>query len=71
MVKTAIKQATQNPLILTVINKDKKKFETIIQGKKITASFSTNPDENILKLVKTILIDSHTNHMKIEKRLEK
>jgi len=41
-----------------------KTIETTIQGKKIVATFSPKPDENILKLVKTILINSHTSsHM--------
>ena len=39
-----------------------KTIEKIIQGKKITATFSEMPDSNILHLVKKILIDSHTKH---------
>jgi len=52
------------PLTLrgTVCTKGGKKFETTIQGKKITASFTICPDENVLSLVKKILVDSHTNN---------
>jgi len=63
-------QATQPPLTLhsIVCNTGGKRFETVIQGKKITASFAANPDEKILKLVRNILIDSHTsNKTPIEK----
>ena len=65
MERQVFMQTIQNPMPLRgmVCNDGEKKFETIIQGKKITASFSADPDENILKLVKKILIDSHTNKM--------
>jgi hypothetical protein len=58
-------QSKQTPLMLrgAVCNKKIKKFEAVIQGKKITASFPVNPDEKILNLVKKILIDSHTNNL--------
>jgi len=50
-------------------NKSEKKYETIIRGKIITASFSTEPDENILGLVKKLLIDSHASNFTENKNL--
>ena len=51
------------PPVVRGYDSGSKRLETIIQGKKITASFATSPGNNILTLVKKILVDSHTNNM--------
>ena len=67
MAKQAMaREIVHSPLALTPCNKAEGKFETTIQGKTITAYFAKKPDENVLRLVKTILIDSHTsNHVSL------
>ena len=57
-----IVQIAHNPLTLIPCTTGEGKFETTIQGKAITAYFAKKPDDNALKLVKQILIDSHTNN---------
>jgi len=59
--KTAIAKIVHKPLNLVPCTGYEGKFETTIQGTKITATFSNEPDHEALKLAKTILIDSHTN----------
>jgi len=59
--QATVTQIVHKPLILTPCTSGEDKFETTIQGKTITAYFAKNPDENILGLVKRILIDSHTH----------
>jgi|GEM_PF-6118065 len=59
--QSTITQIVHKPLTLTPCTTGEGKFETIIQGKTITAYFAKKPDDNALKLVKQILIDSHTS----------
>ena len=64
--QAVIREIVHRPLALIPCNRTEGKFETTIQGKTITAYFAKKPDENVLKLVKTILIDSHTsNHVSL------
>jgi len=65
--KNLVKQATithivHKPLTLISCNGAEGKFETTIQGKTITAYFAVKPDENALKLVKQMLLNSHTSN---------
>ena len=65
--QAAITKIVHIPLTLIPCNKTEGKFETTIQGKNITAYFAMNPDENVLNLVKQILIESHTSsHVSIK-----
>jgi len=55
-------QTVQTPPMLRSMDKNGKRLEAVIQGKKIIASFADTADDNILKLVKKILVDSHTTN---------
>jgi len=60
--KATITHIVHKPLNLISCNGTEGKFETTIQGKTITAYFAKKPDENALKLVKQIMVDSHTSN---------